>query len=78
MITKGAFSPDQLTKYVKCLDEEKAIPLPGNGVLTGTTSLYAMHGAATRLMRGWNLLKVADSTKVLNSICDDYMIAKAA
>ena len=77
MITKGVFSPDQFNKYQVCLDEERKIPIPGN-TLSGATSLYTMHGASTRLMRGWSLLKVSDSTRALNAICDDYIEMKKA
>lgn len=76
MVTKGVFSGGQIGNFLQCLDEEKGI-IRGT-VLDGTTSLFNVHGAATRLMRGWNLLRVSDATSALNGICDDYVAKKAA
>ena len=71
MVTKGVFSGGQIQNYLTALDEEKA--LVRGYALDGATSLYNVHGAATRLMRGWNLLRVADATRKLNGLCDDYI-----
>jgi len=76
MIDRDVFSGGQFRNFMGALDEERAVPQ--TGVLDGCTSLYAVHGAATRLMRDWNLLRVSDATKQLNGICDDYLVEKAA
>lgn len=76
MMQKGVFSPSGFNEYMNHLEDEKKI-IHGTA-LDGANSLFAVHGAATRLMRSWNLLRVGDATKILNGICDDYMIQKAA
>jgi hypothetical protein len=76
MVDAGVFSGGQIGNYLKCLEEEKAVRK--GHAMDGTTSLYNVHGAATRLMRGWNLLRVADATKNLNMIADDYLTRLAA
>ena len=73
MVTQGVFSGSQISNYLKCLDEEKAIRR--GYPLDNATSLYNVHGAATRLMRGWNLLRVADATRNLNAIADRYLLS---
>jgi hypothetical protein len=77
MMQGGVFSPGNLKAYMGCLEEEKNITHP-NCSLSGGTHLYAVHGAATRLMRGWNYLRLSDATKKLNGICDDYLVSRAA
>lgn len=76
MIERDVFSGGQFRKFMGALDEERAVPQ--TGVLDGCTSLYAVHGAATRLMRDWNLLRVSDATKQLNGVCDDYLLESKA
>jgi hypothetical protein len=76
MMAKGVFSGGQFSNFMSALDEERAVQ--HGTVLDGATSLYSVHGAATRLMRTWNLLRVSDATKLLNGICDDYLLSKAA
>jgi hypothetical protein len=80
MATEGVFSPGQLNNYLTCLDEEKAARRHSahGRPLDGATTLYTVHGAATRLMRNWNLLRTSESTAKLNLICDDYMERRAA
>ena len=65
---------------MRCLDEERAESLKSahGRRLDGTTSLYAVHGAATRLMRPWNMIRSAEATGKLNGICDNYLTARAA
>lgn len=70
MATQGVFAPGQINNYLGCLDEEMEIRR--GKPLDNGHSLYNMHGAATRLMRGWSLLRVADATKALNQIVGDY------
>jgi hypothetical protein len=76
MINRGVFSGGQFSNFMSALDEERAI-IHGTA-LDGATSLYSVHGAATRLMRTWNLLRVSDATKLLNGVCDDYLLSRAA
>jgi hypothetical protein len=78
--TQGVFSPSNLSKYITHVDEEIADSWhrKKGRVLDGARTLHAVHGGATRLMRGWNLLRSSEATKSLNSICDDYLVRKAA
>ena len=76
MINREVFSGGQFQNFMGALDEERGVQ--HGTVLDGATSLFAVHGAATRLMRSWNLLRVSDATKQLNGICDDYLLQKAA
>jgi len=76
MVDNGVFAGGQIQNYLTCLDEEKA--LRRGHVLDGTTSLYNMHGAATRLMRNWSLLRTSEATPKLAEVCDDYMMRRAA
>lgn len=74
MVTRNVFSGGQIKNYLTCLDEEKA--LRRGHSLDGVTNLYNIHGAATRLMRTWNLLRTSEATKNLNAVCDDYIEMK--
>jgi hypothetical protein len=76
MVKAGVFAGGQIDNYERCLEEEKA--LRRGHYLDGTTSLYNCHGAATRLMRSWNLLRVAEATPKLGQVCDDYIEMKRA
>ena len=71
MIDRGVISGGKFDKYHKALEEEMEIRR--GRTLDGTHSLFNMHGAVTRLLRGENLLRVSDCTKKLNQLCDDYI-----
>jgi hypothetical protein len=76
MVIGGVFSGGKIPAYLSALDDELAI---NHGrALDGAHNLYAMHGAATRLMRDWSLIKVAKATTALNAVCDQYLIDRAA
>jgi len=76
MIEGDVFSGSQFKTYLSCLEDEKAIRRGRS--LDCTNSLFNLHGAATRMMRGWNLLRVSDASARLNRICDDYTARIAA
>jgi hypothetical protein len=76
MIEEGVFASGQLGNYKRCLEEEKE--LRRGHALDCTTSLYNVHGAATRLMKGWNMLRTAEATPKLAQVCDDYLVRRAA
>jgi hypothetical protein len=76
MVVEGVFSGGKINRFLQCLEEERAIRK--GGALDGATSLYNMHGAATRLMRDQSLIQVAKATPKLNQICDDYRNMKLA
>ena len=76
MATRGVFSPGQLNNYLGALQEE--LQLRRGRSLDNAHSLFSMHGAATRLMRSWNLERVVNATSRLNAICDDYLERRAA
>lgn len=76
MIADGVFSGGQINNYLSCLEEEKSVR---HGYrLDGATSLYAVHGAATRLMRPWNMLRTSEATAKLQLVCDGYLEQRAA
>lgn len=72
MMIAGVFSPGQFGNYLDCLEAEKKQTISTSN-LAGTTTLHTVHGAATRLMKGWNLLRASKSTAVLESLCNDYL-----
>lgn len=74
MITSNVFSGGKIRQYLKHLEEEKKLLKDKDNM----TNLYNLHGAATRLMRDWNLLKISKSTKRLKMVCDDYVELKKA
>jgi hypothetical protein len=76
MIMKDAFGPSKLRNYVEAVKEEMKVE--HGKVLDGCRSLYAVHGGATRILRGSSLQRISDTTSVLNSICDDYIEYKKA
>jgi len=71
MIDKGVISGGKFDAYHNALKEEKAL-IRGRS-LDGTNTLFNMHGAVTRMMRGDNLLKVSKRTGLLNKVCEDYI-----
>lgn len=71
MIDRGVISGGKFDAYHKALEEEKQIRR--GKALDGTTTLFAMHGAVTRLLRGENLLRVSKCTGELHKVCDDYI-----
>ena len=76
MVEQGVFSGGQISNYLSCLDEERKIRYGYN--LDGATSLYSVHGAATRLMRPWNMIRSAAASAKLQGICDGYIENRAA
>jgi hypothetical protein len=70
-MTKGAFSPKNLNSFLDCYKEERALK-------HGASDLYTWHGAATRLMRNWNLFRASEANDTLADICDDYIVRRAA
>jgi hypothetical protein len=76
MVDRGAFSPGQWVNYHAALKEELAITRGRS--LDRTHSLFAMHGAATRVLRYGNLLRISKNTGILNEVCDDYIESRKA
>ena len=76
MVERDVFSGGQIQNYLRCLDAEKKIRR--GHVLDGCTTLYNIHGAATRLMRGWNMLRTSQATPKLAQVCDDYIEMRRA
>lgn len=72
--TKGVFSGGQIGNFLECLTAERGVQ--HGTILDGTTSLFAVHGACTRLMRPWSLLRTSEATTALNSITDEYLQKK--
>lgn len=77
LVDNGVFSGGQIGNYMKCLEEEQAIRR-GNALDGAKGNLFNLHGAATRLMRPWSLLRSGPATGKLNAVCDDYLALKAA
>ena len=63
---KGVFAPSKFKRFLDCYDEE-------NIQTESSESLYAFHGAITRLMRGESLFQVQQESDKLNQVIDDYM-----
>lgn len=61
---EGVFPPSKFKAYIEACTEEIQ--------LTRARSLYTYHGAVTRLHRDSSLFNVADSTRKLVGLCDDY------
>lgn len=60
------FAPSKFRKFLDCYHEE-------NEQIEHSESLYAFHGAVTRLMREQSLFQVQRNSDRLNKIIDDYM-----
>lgn len=60
------FAPSKFTKFLDCYKEE-------NDQIEHSESLYAFHGAVTRLMRGESLFQVQRESDKLNQVIDSYM-----
>lgn len=63
---RQVFAPSKFRKFLDCYEEE-------NDQTAHSESLYAFHGAVTRLMRGQSLFQVQRDSDKLNRIIDDYM-----
>lgn len=71
MIDRGVMNGGKFDKYHTALAEEMEIRR--GRMLDGTHSLFNMHGAVTRMLRGDNLLSLSKRTGELNKLCDDYI-----
>lgn len=67
----GAFAPRQFSNFLHAYDEENKVQ---NGH-AGT--LYAFHGAITRVMRNDSFFRIANKSKHLTRAIDDYMELKS-
>ena len=63
---RGVFAPSKFNQFLNCYKEE-------NDQTEHSESLYAFHGAVTRLMRGTSLFQVQRNSDTLNNVIDDYM-----
>jgi|GEM_PF-322745 len=63
---RGVFAPSKFNQFLNCYKEE-------NDQTEHSESLYAFHGAVTRLMRGASLFQVQRNSDTLNNVIDDYM-----
>lgn len=63
---KRVFVPSKFSRFLDCYKEE-------NEQTNHSKSLYAFHGAITRLMRGESLFQVQQQSDKLNRVIDDYM-----
>ena len=63
---RGVFAPSKFNQFLSCYDEE-------NDQTEHSESLYAFHGAVTRLMREASLFQVQRNSDTLNNVIDDYM-----
>lgn len=66
----GVFPPSKFKAFGEAVKEEYAI--------SKECSLYTLHGGVTRLIRDTSLFNVADTSRKLVGLCDNYKIAKAA
>ena len=63
---RHVFAPSKFTKFLECYHDE-------NDQTEHSESLYAFHGAVTRLMREQSLFQVQRDSDRLNKIIDDYI-----
>lgn len=63
---RKVFAPSKFEKFIDCYKEE-------NEQTDHSESLYAFHGAVTRLMRGTSLFQVQRDSDRLNQVIDDYI-----
>lgn len=66
---QGVIAPSQFKAFGDAVKEEYAIEK--------ACSLYVVHGGVTRLQRDKSLFQIADSSRKLMGVCNDFM-AKAA
>lgn len=60
----GVVVPSRFEKFLECNHQELKL---------NDRSLYTFHGACTRLVREQSLFNIADRTKNLIKVCDDYI-----
>ena len=76
-MTSGVFSSGNLDRFLEAhAEEQKSAGWTWDAENMAT--LYTVHGAATRVMRGWNLIKVARSTAALEGVLSRYIEAESA
>jgi len=63
---QDVFVPSKFNSFLDCYKEE-------NAQSSHSESLYAFHGAVTRLMRDQNLFQIQRKSDNLNRVIDDYM-----
>lgn len=61
---RGIVSPSRFKEFLECMKTERE---------THGDTLYAWHGAVTRLMRADSLFAVAETSKALNKIIAEYL-----
>lgn len=61
---KGVIAPSKFEEFLECHNEENKL----NGQL-----LYSFHGACTRLVREHSLFNIAERTKNLTEVCNNYI-----
>lgn len=66
---QGVFAPSQFKAFGDAVREEY--------VLRKERDVYMMHGGVTRLMRDKSLFQIADSSRRLAGVCDNYMALAA-
>ena len=81
LMDNGVFTPSNFKNFHEAHEEERG-PQVYSRDFTGRnlskwyekgTNLYTIHGACTRLMRGASLFNVADRSKRLIHVVDDYL-----
>lgn len=66
---QGVIAPSQFKAFGETVKEEYA--------LSKECNLYTMHGGVTRLQRDKSLFQIADSTRKLSGVCDNFITARA-
>ena len=67
---QGVIAPSQFKAFGEAVKEEYA--------LTKECNLYVVHGGVTRLQRDKSLFQIADSTRKLQGVCDNFIGLKKA
>lgn len=72
LMKSGVMAPGHFNAFLSAHEEEK-VETQFGGVLHGATTLGTVHGAVTRVMREWNLIRVASATSKLEVVLNNYL-----
>ena len=70
-MTQGVFAPSQLKSFLESYSEER---MTQGNAKKDPDNLYTWHGGVTRLLRGQSLLRISEANRVLNGLCDNFII----
>lgn len=72
LMAEGVMAPGHFGAFLAAHEEEKRETQFG-GVLHGATTLGTVHGAMTRIMRPWSLIKTAGASAKMEGVLNHYL-----